>query len=303
MTVSEYASTFYGKPVVDFHHGDKVKPRDVVYRLSQEYEADESQVDLLDDFLAKVNRAKLEALVIGAWSESFENGPQPLLDRLTERAPELTELKALFVGDITSEDAEISWIHQGDYSKLLRAFPLLEVLCIRGTEDLKLPPFEHHTLRELTIQCGGLPTGIVRNLQKSTLPALRHLELWLGDDSYGFDGKPADYAELLKAQRPERLHYLGLRNAQISDELAAHIATQPWLGQLHTLDLSMGTLGDAGAKALLESPHLPGLKVLDLRHHYISEALVTRLRALPLQLRIDKAQEEDDGDRYVEVAE
>lgn len=303
MTVGQYLDTFFGKPVHNYSHGDSVGRQDVVYRLCQEYEAKETQVQLLDGFLEQITPASLQALVVGSWSEAYDTGPQKLLDRLVGRQQELPELKALFVGDMTSEDCEISWIHQGDYEDLLQKFRTLEVLRLRGSEDLELPAFEHHGLRELAIECGGLPTTIVRNLQRSILPALRHLELWLGDDNYGFDGKLDDYATLLEKIRPERLRYLGLRNAQISDALAVHIARQPWLGSLHTLDLSMGTLGDEGARALLDSPYISGLKVLDLQHHYISDKLVAALRQLPLQLRIDKAQEEDDGDRYVEVAE
>lgn len=303
MTVDQHFETFFGKPVHDYNHGERISRQDVVWRLCQEYEADETQVQLLDGFLEQVTPATLQALVVGPWSEAYDTSPQKLLDRLVERHEELPELKALFVGDMTSEQCEISWIHQGDYEDLLQKFRTLEVLRLRGSEGLELPAFEHHGLRELAIECGGLPTAIVRNLQRSILPALRHLELWLGDDNYGFDGKLEDYAQLLEKIRPERLRYLGLRNAQISDELAVHIARQPWLSSLHTLDLSMGTIGDKGAQALIDSPYITGLKVLDLQHHYISDELVAALRKLPLQLRIDKAQEEDDGERYVEVAE
>lgn len=299
------SSTFFGKPVRDFSFGQTIKrSTSVVHRLLQEYEAKETQQQLLADYLSRITPATLEALVIGAWAEVTEQDPQGFLDALVERQPDLTEFKALFVGDMSGEECEISWIHQGDYRRLLDAFTQLEVLRIRGSTDLKLPVFEHHTLRELAIECGGLPTAIVRNIQNSTLPSLRHLELWLGAEDYGYDGKPADYIDLLRQIRPERLRYLGLRNAPIADELATYLAQQPWLGRLHTLDLSMGTLGDKGAAALLESPHIGGLKVLDLTHHYIaSKTLLDRLRALPLQLRIDEAQEEDDGERYVEVSE
>lgn len=305
MTADSYSSTFFGKPVRDFSYGQAVKrSTSVVHRLVQEYEAKESQQQVLADYLSKVTPATLEALVIGAWAQVTEEDPQEFLDALVQRQPELTEFKALFVGDMSSEECEISWIHQGDYRQLLNAFTQLEVLRIRGSTDLRLPVFEHHTLRELAIECGGLPSSIVRNIQNSTLPSLRHLELWLGAEDYGYDGKPADYIDLLRHIRPERLRYLGLCNASIADELAEYLAQQPWLGKLHTLDLSMGTLGDKGATALVESPHIAGLKVLDLNHHYIaSKSLLEKLRALPLQLRIDEAQEEDDGERYVEVSE
>ena len=132
MTVGSYLDTFFGKPVHNYSYGDRVSRHDVVYRLCQEYEAEETQVQLLDEFLGQVTPATLQALVVGSWSEAYETGPQKLLDRLVERHQELPEFKALFVGDMTSEDCEISWIHQGDYEDLLQKFRTLEVLRLRG---------------------------------------------------------------------------------------------------------------------------------------------------------------------------
>lgn len=302
MTVGEYTEKFFGLPIVDYRPGDKVTRRDCVYRLMQDpYEADESQRELLDGFLAQVDPKTLEALVIGSWSEASSDGPDEYLEGLI--AHRLPALKALFVGDMTYEDCEMSWIIQTDYAPLLAAYPKLEVLRIRGTNELTLPQLSLPDLRELAIESGGLPSKIVRAIGDSTLPALKKLELWLGDEGYGFDGDLTTYKDLLAKIQPQRLEYLGLRNSEISDQLAGYLAQQSWLASLHTLDLSMGTLGDDGAKALLASRYLRGLKALDVRHHYISDALVEKLEALPLTLEIDEAEDEDDGDRYVQVSE
>jgi hypothetical protein len=302
MTVADYAEKFYGLPIVDYRHGDKVTRRDCVFRLSQEtYDAEESQRDVLDSFLAQVDPARLEALVIGPWSEASSEGPDGYFEALIEHR--LPALKALFVGDMTYEDCEMSWIIQTDYAPLLAAYPNLEVLRIRGTNELKLPRLSLPNLRELAIESGGLPSAIVRTIGDSTLPALKKLELWLGDEGYGFDGDLSTYKDLLAKLQPQRLEYLGLRNAEISDQLAGYLAQQSWVGSLHTLDLSMGTLGDDGAKALLASQFVRRLKVLDVRHHYISARVIEQLEALPLTLEIDAAEEADDGDRYVQVSE
>jgi hypothetical protein len=300
MTVNDYSERFYDLPVAEFRSGERITRTGVVYRLMQEYEGSQSQRELLDEFLGQVSRDSLEALIIGAWSDAATGTPpNGFLEALVEYR--LPHLKALFVGDMTFEDAEISWINQADYGPLLEAYPDLEVLRIRGGEALKLPVMEHRGLRELTIETGGLPSSVVNAITNSKLPALKRLELWLGSDGYGFDGDLATYQNLLAKIEPERLDYLGLRNAEIADELATYLASQPWLADLDTLDLSMGTLGDAGAKALLTSPYLYNLELLDLRHHYISDALVTQLRALPLTVTIDEG--EDDDDRYVQVGE
>jgi len=307
MTVNETLERFFGKPVVEFRMGDAVADRDAVrthaFRLVQDYDAAESQRDLLDAFLAQVDTTALDALIIGAWSEAQSEPPQGYLDALIERHAELPALRALFVGDMSYEECEISWIVQGDYNPLLAAFPGLRSLRIRGSTDLALAPFSHAALQELAIECGGLPERIVGAIAGSTLPALKRLELWLGDENYGFDGDVQSYARLLDAIDASRLDYLGLRDAQISDALAQYLAGCAWLGRLDTLDLSMGTIGDAGAQALCGSPHLAGLKTLDLSHHYIGDAWQAKLKALPCRVVLDDPQDEDDGERYVAVAE
>jgi Leucine Rich repeat len=305
MTVNEYAELYRDQPVSEFRMGTKPAGGDVVYRLAQDYDSSESQAELLDSLLSQIDPISLRSLIIGAWSEAHDESPKGFLDRLIERRDELGALRALFVGDMTYEDCEISWIIQCGYNAVLDAFPMLQSLRIRGSSGLELKPFSHEFLEELTIECGGLPSAIVNGIAGSTLPALRRLELWLGDDNYGFDGGLDAYVKLLAAIKPERLEYLGLRNSQISDELAVYLAAQPWLGSLKTLDLSMGTIGDIGAQALFESPHLKGVETLDLSHHYISETWQTKLKSLPCKVVLDepKDADEDDGDRYVAVAE
>ncbi|QDH71315.1 STM4015 family protein [Marilutibacter alkalisoli] len=303
MTIGEYTQTCRGKPVVDFRMGDEASGSDVVYRLYQEYDSEEGQAELLAHLFSRVAPGTIEALVIGPWSEAHDKAPSGYLDGLIARRDELSALRALFVGDMTYEDCEVSWIIQGAYNPLLAAFPQLESLRIRGSSSLELQPFEHASLQELAIECGGLPSAIVGAIAESELPALRQLELWLGDDNYGYDGDLATYQRLLAAIRPERLEYLGLRNAGNSDELAAWLATQPWLGSLKVLDLSLGTIGDAGAQALFESPHLGTIERIDLSHHYISPEWQQKLQSLPCTVLLDRLEEEDEGERYVAVSE
>lgn len=307
MTVNNTQDRYLGKPVVEFRMGDTIADRDSVrthvYRLAQDYDSSESQRELFDAFLAQVDVAAIDALIIGAWSEAHDTSPQEYLDALIERRAELPALRALFVGDMTFEDCEISWIIQTGYNALLDAFPQLRSLRIRGSSGLALEAFSHAALEELAIECGGLSAEIANAIAGSTLPALRRLELWLGDDNYGFDGDVWTYARMLDAIDASRLDYLGLRDAQISDDLAKHLAAQPWLGKLKTLDLSMGTIGDAGAQALCESPYLGTLETLDLSHHYIGAEWQAKLRALPCKVVLDDPQDEDDGERYVAVAE
>lgn len=301
MVVGKYTETFFGLPIVEYKFGGQPVSGAVVHRLVQEFESEQTQHQLLDDYLGKVDAKQLRALVIGSWGEaSTGTPPQEYLDGLI--AHKLPQLVALYVGDMTFEDAEISWIMQGDYQPLLAAYPNLEALRIRGG-GIGLLAMKMPRLTELAIETGGLPHALVDAIAASDLPSLRRLELWLGDDNYGFDGDISHYQNLLEKIRPERLDYLGLRNAQISDELAVYIAKQPWLAKLPMLDLSMGTLSDVGAEALIKSPYIKGLGSLDVHHHYLSDGVVKKLKQLPLTLHIDEAEEADEGNRYVEVGE
>lgn len=307
MTIHAYVDTFQGKPVVDFTAGDTVSGEDVVYRIRQEYDDKRPQIEHLDALLAQVDPGSLQALIIGAWDNSFEDGPDGYLNRLIERRQELTALRALFVGDMVGEDCEISWIIQTDYTPLLNAFPQLEVLRVRGSSSLTLQPLTHASLRELAIECGGLPLSIIEAIGASSFPALKRLELWLGDENYGYESSHAAYGDMLESIGPERLEYLGLCNAEDADELAKWLAQQPWLGQLRTLDLSMGTLSDEGAQALAASPYIQGLKRLNISFHYLSHDGEALLQELPCEVNLDDPQDADEYDgeshRYVAVSE
>lgn len=303
MTISDHSETFFGKTIVAYDGGQVSGDPGVVHRLALDYDAGRSIVELLDEFLGKADKAALQALVIGAWSEPHEAGVQDLLDRLAALAPQLPSLKALFIGDITFEECEMSWIVQGDYGALLKAYPRLEALRVRGGTSLEIPAFSHAALRHLVIETGGLPSSVLSALASSSLPALEHLELWVGTDEYGFDGDLDDVRAAVDALRTPHLRYLGLRDAAIADAIAQWLAGESWITQFATLDLSLGTLGDVGAQALLDSPHAAALSRVDLSHHYVSQALQDKLRAAIPGVVLDDAQDDDDGYRFVAVGE
>jgi hypothetical protein len=57
----------------------------------------------------------------------------------------LTNLRAIFLGDITYEENEISWIEQSDVSPLLRAYPALEVSRVRGGNSLEFSKIKNRS--------------------------------------------------------------------------------------------------------------------------------------------------------------
>jgi hypothetical protein len=208
---------------------------------------------------------------------------------------------------MTFEDCEISWIIQGNYSALWGCFPRLELLRIRGGSELTLGEVRQESLKELVIETGGLPSSIINEVITADLPNLERLELWLGDDGYGWEGDPLVVLPLLESTNFPKLKVLGLRDSMAADEIASMVADSPLLEQLEELDLSLGTLGDEGARALLNAPLVKKLKRLDLSRHYISDAVAEELKQLGIEVDLSDKQEEDEYDgesyRYVAVSE
>jgi hypothetical protein len=314
MTINERLTTFAGLPVVDFNPAE-IAPGDptaVAWRVAEndydddtEDEASPKFIAKLESFLASPIASQATAVVIGAWGYAAMN-PAPL-NEIVAAAPRLTALRHLFIGDMTFEECEVSWIKQGDVTPVFAAYPHLETLRVRGTDGLELRPVRHAALRELAFESGGLPTGIVEAVCECDLPALRHLELWLGTDNYGGDAGVDDLAPILSGARLPALEYLGLRDAEIADEVAAAVAGAPVVARLTTLDLSMGALSDVGATALLTGQPLTHLRRLILHHHFLSEAMMGRLRdeLTPSGVEVDLAdrQQEEEWGRFISVAE
>lgn len=184
---------------------------------------------------------------------------------------------------------------------------------MRGGSGLVFTGLDHTALRRLVVETGGLPAAVVRGIGASDLPALEHLDLWLGTPDYGGDSEAADLEPILSGARLPRLRHLGLRNSEMQDAVAAAVAAAPVVDRLEVLDLSMGILTDEGAAALLAGQPLTHLKKLDLHHHYLTEALQERVRQTlepgGVEVNLDRgdAEEDADGDgtvwRYVAVGE
>ena len=308
MTIDEHLTQFAGLPVVAFEpQGEPpADPGASAWRVSTDYDGGKDEFRVRLGALVDSDWAgSVRALVIGEWGESYERAAP--IGKLVKAADRLTGLRALFIGEMISEECEISWIHHRDITPLLQAYPGLEILRVRGSDGLELTPTRHEALQELAFESGGLPDHIVRSVGECDLPALRHLELWLGTDEYGGDADSDDLAGVLSGARLPALRYLGLRDAEIADEVAAAIASAPVVARLETLDLSLGVLSDLGGAALLSGQPLTHLRKLDLHHHYLSDDMAQRivdeLGAAGVDVDVSDGQDEDDGDRYIAVSE
>jgi hypothetical protein len=304
MAISKHLTYFAGLPIVEFDPKKGVTdPTGRAYRVAGDSWRGNPIGPRLEAFLKDERSAQVKALVIGAWGESGD-GPDAVVDALIEAADRLTSLRSVFLGDIIYEELEISWIAQSDPAPLLAAFPDLEDLWLRGTEDLEFSPVEHDRLRTLAVQTGGLPAEVVRGVLQSKLPALEHLELWLGEDNYGGTVGLDDLRRLFEDCPFPNLVSLALRDAPIADQIAAALVESPLVRRLHVLDLSLGTLGDEGAQALLRLRALaPNLERLDVHHHYISDGVLAQLRQLRVAINAEGRQQGDEDERYVAVSE
>jgi hypothetical protein len=306
MSVHEHLTRFGGVPVVEFGQDTGPAPGARVAWAVRTYYDGEPFGQLFERFLETVDSTAVTHLVFGYWGAGYETSSAGPLQMLADAAPRLPNLKAIFFGDIIGEEDEISWITQCDITPLLGAYPGLERLDVRGGSQLELSALSSTALEVLRLESGGLPAAVVRALGASDLPNLRTLDLWLGVQAYGGDATIADLAGILGGERLPALSRLGLMDSEIQDEICAAVATAPVVARLSELALSMGVLTDDGAEALLSGQPLTHLRVLDLRHHFLTATMVARLRAaLPaVELLIDNAQDDHDGDwRYVAVAE
>lgn len=308
-------TNFAGREIEDYQPGELSDPVEVMPHLAVEYDSDGDIVEMFTDLLQQPDSDKLEGLSIGMWAdEMYDSPPTEILEALIAAAPQLPSLKALFIGNMGRQENEVSWIVMTDLSPIWTAFPHLEHLRIRGSQGLSLGKIEHAFLQELTIECGGLPRSVLQELAAAKLPNLQHLELFLGEGNYGWDGQVEDVKPLLTPALFPKLKYLGLKDSEIQDEVAELIAKNPaMLEQLETLDLSLGTLSSRGGRALLNCTSLKKLKSLDLHHHYLTDEVVQLFRQLGIEVDLSEQEGQYEGngdqlsngydDRYVAVSE
>jgi hypothetical protein len=269
----------------------------------EDYEDGVQMTQLIEALADKPESKELESLIIGDWGGAYENDSGPIVEALVRLKDSFPKLRELFIGDMEIEECEVSWIMQSNLAPLLSAFPELRSLTIQGSTDLELNPARHEKLEELVIICGGLGKDVLDSIAQGHFPRLKKLELYMGVENYGFDGTLEDVLRVIEPGKFPELTYLGLKDSEIQDDIAIALADAPILDQLHTLDLSLGTLSDVGAEALLTSERVKKLQHLDLSHHYMSEKMMKRWKQSGLNVDISEAQDEDDDYRYPALTE
>lgn len=266
-------------------------------KLAIDYEAYESGAKLsekLEELAQSQQSQELTRLVIGDWGGAYENDSGEIINTLVRLKDRFPKLRELFIGDMDSEECEVSWIMQSNLGPVLENFPELTSLTIQGSSGLELAPAAHDKLEELNIICGGLGRNVISSISEGNFPNLKKLELYLGVQDYGFDATLEDVMKLAEPGKFPQLRYLGLKDSEIQDEIAIAIAEHPILDQLHTLDLSLGLLTDRGGEALLQSEKIAKLSLLDLNYHFMSDVMVKRWEKSGVSVDVSDQQKEEE---------
>jgi hypothetical protein len=271
---------FAGKEIRPWDSAKGIKnPETTIYRIGVDYRDKESWLEKFNRFIADPRVDQVTALVIGHWLNDIGemDNSKRVVQALVAAKEKLPNPTAIFIGDITMEESEISWIEQTDAAPLLHAYPNLEIFRVRGGNNLSFTNLKHDKLKTLIVEAGGLDRRTVQQIVDASLPELEHLELWLGTANYGGNSTVSDLAPLFTENPFPKLRYLGLMNSDISNEIAVAIAQSSVMERIEVLDLSMGTLDDTGVMALLNNPALLKLSLLDIHHHYCTDKMITTL--------------------------
>jgi uncharacterized protein (TIGR02996 family) len=205
--------------------------------------------------------------------------------------------RILFLGDssTTTVDPRPAFAPLGDLSNLWRALPHLRCLELRGgamnVGDLALPD-----LRELVIETSALQRATLRSIAgQSSWNHLEKLELWFGDRLCTCT--LADLEPVFDGTSFPALRHLGIRNCAFVDRVCQALASAKLTRQLRVVDLSLGTLTEAGGHALLSARSaFANLAVLDLHHHYISRGTAAGIERLARFVDLSHGSRDPDED-------
>ncbi|HEY1811741.1 MAG TPA: TIGR02996 domain-containing protein [Kofleriaceae bacterium] len=258
-------------------------------------------VELAQLMFGHPSARRLRALDLGMNGTPDEAALDDVIALLVQLRPRLRELR---LGDVPIKECEISWYRVGNLAPLWSALRELRSLFVRGGE-FALGDIVHDGLERLEVQTGGLSPSDARAIAEAKLPKLAFLDVWYGDPSYGGDATIDEVRLLLARTDWPALAHLGLKNAAFTDEICAALPGSPLAAQLRELDLSLGTMGSEGARALAaRCAAFPNLARLDVSKNYLSWEAIEDLRAAFPTVIADQQRESDDDDaRYPVVGE
>lgn len=237
-------------------------------------------------------------LIDGAYYEVSDEF-YTFLDILVDASKQLSNLKALFIGDIDEDRYRKSRRGLSDISLILESYPNLELLQVRGfCYELECSILCHENLKTLIVETSVINDMAIYQICSLNLPALEYFELWLGR---GYEQNINNTIDTLKpilfSESFPKLSYLGLRSSDYADEIASAVAESffmaenPIIDHLAVLDLSMGNLTDSGLQNLLDQPEINQLHTLNISNNCVSLEMINNLSSMSFRLITDSQEE------------
>lgn len=233
---------------------------------------------LARNVFAQTACAALEELRIGVlrWDFNYQDVPTVIAE--AGKHAWAAGLQRLHLGDTHSIDLAHHQI--GAVGKpISKAFPGLRWLKVhsgeagwRGAgETFSLSGLALPELQELIVETCSLSKQRLAAILAAKLPKLERLTLWFGAEDYGADATVKGLPKLLDGSAFPKLRHLGLMNSEHENEIAVLVSMSKLARQLVSLDLSMGTMTEVGAEALIAGrKHFPKLAALDVSDNFLS---------------------------------
>lgn len=209
--------------------------------------------------------------------------------------------KTIRVIEVFGGDHDISGVSL-DASNLWKACPNLEEVTLFAGQ-LTVGNIDFPNGRKFAAQTGGLDKSDLECMTEANWPNLEDLEIWFGAEEYGANCDVEGLGPILRGEGLLKLKRLALKNSEFGDDICKALASAPITKQLEELDLTMGIIGDDGARALVGAKErLANLKTLSIAG-YFSDDVATALKGLAPTVAVDVRGEPDEEYRYVECGE
>jgi len=307
--IEDNTTQWQGIPVKAYNPSEPLECPNRIYRMAFSWDDEVPFSETFPKYLADPACGETVGLSLGLDGESADGFYESSVKALLENKEKFPKMRWLFLGEMTQEESEMTWIGQGDVgAPVLEAFPNLEELHARGGEgyqgNIAFTKTSHAKLKKLALETAGLTREAFRGVMESDFPELETLELWLGCEDRGGSVTIDDVRDLLQGCPFPKLKTLGLMNAEMINEVAKEVVNAPILEQLETLDLSLGVLQDEGGRALLGSEKILSLLKLNLSRHYLSDEVMAEFQKLDLDVDVSDQEEADewDGEKHYYVA-
>lgn len=272
-----------------------VNPEGKAYIIKLKEDITAHKLFELENFQALLNSPKasdVEALICQGWHGFYSlnpiEGSRRSINALIDAQNQLSNIKALFIGDGEYREYMKTRFELGDITQILYAYPQLEVLqvhaCFWGDSEVS-KQVKHENLKTLIIETANISNEAISQIGKLILPALEYLELWFGRRYEHSVNQVIDsLLSILSGGSSPNLTYLGLRSSEYADEIAFYVTESLIIESLKVLDLSMGNLTDKGVEFLLNSPAVDKLHTLNISNNCISSAMIEKISELNCQV-------------------